>query len=119
MCQLCGDPRCGKVDLYKQAAAPVTAAVVALKAAGYEAVGVMADDAVVTGEPTMAHDAMTAREVMDKRDADKERLKAAHERQHGLAKANDNLNLPDEVETDAEGNVVKAKTKAQRPAEDK
>lgn len=63
----------------------------------------------------MAHDAMTAREILDKREADKTKIKAAHERQYGTATAN--ANYAEQVETDAEGNVVKAK--AQAKAEDK
>lgn len=67
----------------------------------------------------MAHDARTAREILDKREADKANLKAAHERQHGVAKANDNLTVPEaaeEVETDASGDVVKAQAKAEDKA---
>ena len=114
MCQVCGNPTCGEYSTLSTAAKPVTDAVAALKRIGYEAVGVTASDRVVTGAPTMAHDAMTAREILDKREADKARLAKAHAAQHGTAKANENLNLPDdEAEDDA------PKAKAQAKAEDK
>lgn len=67
----------------------------------------------------MAHDALTAREVLDRREAAQKNLKAAHERQHGVAKANDNMAAPEaaeEVETDADGNVTKAQAKAEDKA---
>jgi hypothetical protein len=119
MCQVCGDPRCGTVALMKQAAAPVTTAVAALKAVGYSAVGVTDTAAVVTGDPTMAHDAYTAREVLEGREAAKARLKAAHEAQHGVAKANDNLTLPgDDEGGDADQKGVKAADKAVKGPKD-
>jgi hypothetical protein len=113
MCRICGNPTCGEYSTLSTAAQPVTDAVAALKAIGYEAVGVTASDRVVTGEPTMAHDAMTAREILDKREADKARLARAHAAQHGTAKANENLNLPEADEDEP------PKAKAQAKAEDK
>jgi hypothetical protein len=115
MCQICGNPTCGEYSLLSKAAKPVTDAVAALKRIGYEAVGVTASDRVVTGAPTMAHDAMTAREILDKREGDKARLARAHAAQHGTAKANENLNLP-EADEDQDG---APKAKAQAKAEDK
>lgn len=78
MCRLCGDPRCGTVDLYEVAAAPVSEAVAALKADGYKAIGVnaMAHESKGPG-PTLAELGQMAQE--------------AHEAKHGVAKANDNL----------------------------
>jgi hypothetical protein len=113
MCDICGNPRCGEYSTLSAGAKPVTDAVQALKAIGFAAVGVTASDRVVTGAPTMAHDAMTAREILDKREGDKARLAKAHEAQHGTATANENLNLPDEDEAGA------PKAKAQQPADDK
>jgi hypothetical protein len=118
MCRICGNPTCGEYSTLSAAAAPVSAAVAVLKAAGFRAIGIALDE----GVPPMAHDALTAREVLDRREAAQKNLKAAHERQHGVAKANENLAAPDaveQVETDADGNVTKARTKAQKPAEDK
>ena len=117
MCDICGNPKCGEYSTLSEAAKPVTAAVSALNEAGYGAVGVTADGAVVTGEPTMAHEALTAREILDRRDAAKANLKAAHERQHGLAKANDNLTPAEAAEAD--DGAPKVSAKAQKPAEDK
>ena len=113
MCRICGNPQCGEYPTLSAAAKPVTDAVMALKAIGFTAVGVTVDDAVVTGAPTMAHDAMTAREILDKREADKAKIKAAHERQYGTATANANY-----AESD-EDDAPKAQAKAQKPADDK
>lgn len=112
MCSICGNPKCGEYSTLSEAAKPITAAVSALKAVGYGAVGVTSDDAVVTGVPTMAHEPLTQREILDSREKAKANLKAAHERQHGLAKANDNLTAPG-TDDDA------PKAKAQAKAEDK
>ena len=123
MCSICGNPKCGEYSTLSEAAKPITAAVSELKAAGYGAVGVTPGDAVVTGVPTMAHEPLTQRELLDRREASKANLKKAHEAQHGLAKANDNLNLPEADEDADEEPKAKAKagaqTKAQEPAEDK
>lgn len=64
----------------------------------------------------MAHDALTAREILDRRDAAKTNLKTAHERQHGVAKANENLKAAIEA---AEAEEESPKAKAQAKAEDK
>jgi hypothetical protein len=121
MCRICGNPTCGEYSTLSTAAEPVTVAVAALKRIGYEAVGVTADDGVVTGDPTMAHDAMTAREILDKREADKARLARAHAAQHGTAKANENLAIgEDQAEVEEEMAAEDAaEGKAQAKAEDK
>lgn len=116
MCRICGNDKCGEYSTLSKAAEPVTADVAALKLIGYPAAGVTADGHVVTGVPTMAHDALTAREILDKRDADKARLQKAHAAQHGVAKANENLNLPAD---DEDADESRAQAKAQQPAEDK
>ena len=67
----------------------------------------------------MAHDAMTAREVLDKREADKAKIKAAHERQYGTATANANYAALDEDDAPKAKAQAKAEDKAQAaPAKD-